>query len=74
MKSAKKQLLLFLVGYLFTQREAGQAPIEKIMPEAREMPLYKLINDPFQNLWEVGNVKEIPKMANFALTEQKVVQ
>jgi len=73
-KSAKKQLLLFLVGYLFTQREAGQAPIEKIMPEAREMPLYKLINDPFQNLWEVGNVKETSKMAKFALTKHKEAQ
>jgi len=73
-KSAKKELLLFLVVYLFTQRETGQAPIEKIMPEAREMPLYKLINDPFQNLWEVKNVKQIPKMAKFALTEQKVAQ
>ena len=34
--SAKRELLLFLVIYVFTQRDrTGQAPIEVIAPEAR---------------------------------------
>jgi transposase-like protein len=46
-RSAKWELLLFIVVYLFTQREKdGMAPIEAIVPEARQMPLYRLINDP----------------------------
>ena len=49
--SAKRELLLFLVVYVFTQHATtGQAPIEVIMPEARSMPLYRLINDPFRAL------------------------
>jgi transposase-like protein len=45
--SAKKNLIFFLVMYLFIrQAESAQAPIEKIIPEAKDMPLYKLVNDP----------------------------
>ena len=56
--SAKRELLLFLVVYVFTQHATtGQAPIEVIMPEARSMPLYRLINDPFRALQERENVK-----------------
>jgi transposase-like protein len=56
--SAKRALLLFLVVYVFTQRgSTGQAPIEVIMPEARRMPLYRLINDPFRTLQERNSVK-----------------
>ena len=44
--SAKRELILFLLMYLFIrQPESGKAPIESIMPEAREMPLYKLKAD-----------------------------
>ena len=48
MLSAKRELLLFLVVYMFTGTPAttGQAPIEVIMPEARRMPVYRLINHP----------------------------
>jgi transposase-like protein len=46
--SAKRELILFLVVYLFTQQEeTGKAPIERIIPEATRMPLYRLLNDPF---------------------------
>jgi len=60
--SAKRELLLFLVVYVFTQHATtGQAPIEVIMPEARSMPLYRLINDPFRALQERADVKpEVP--------------
>ena len=45
--SARRELILFLLMYLFVQQpESGKSPIESIMPEAREMPLHKLINDP----------------------------
>ena len=42
----------------------GQAPIEVIMPEARSMPLYRLINDPFRALQERGDVKREAEMAD----------
>jgi transposase-like protein len=63
--SATRELLLFLVVYLFTQRATdGQAPIEAIVPEARRMPLYRLINDPFRALQERENVKATATMAD----------
>jgi transposase-like protein len=45
-ESAKRQFILFLVFYVFTQNEQGIAPIEKIMPHAKDMPLYRLMNNP----------------------------
>jgi transposase-like protein len=63
---AKRELLLFLVVYVFTQHATtGQAPIEVIMPEARSMPLYRLINDPFRALQEWGDVKREVEMADW---------
>ncbi len=63
--SAKRELLLFLVVYVFTQHAAtGHAPIEVIMPEARRMPLYRLINDPFRALQERASVKATATMAD----------
>ncbi|HSF29891.1 MAG TPA: hypothetical protein VLK82_05390 [Candidatus Tectomicrobia bacterium] len=68
--SAKRELLLFLVVYVFTQHATtGQAPIETIVPEARRMPLYRLINDPFGALQERGHVKPKATMADFLLGE-----
>ena len=59
MVSAKRELILFLLMYLFIrQPDSGKAPIESIMPEAREMPLYKLINDPLGILMDGENVKK----------------
>lgn len=67
--SAKRELILFLVVYLFTQRSTdGRAPIERIIPEASRMPLYRLINDPFRSLRQLGHVKEKANMADFLLT------
>src|SRR5262249_29619443 len=63
--SAKRELLLFLVVYVFTQHATtGQAPIEVILPEARQMPLYRLINDPFQALQEWAYVKREAEMTD----------
>jgi transposase-like protein len=63
--SAKRELLLFLVVYVFTQQATtGQAPIEVIVPEARRMPLYRLINDPFRALQEREAVKSEVTMAD----------
>lgn len=66
--SAKRELILFLVMYVFIrQPESGKAPIESIMPDAREMPLYKLINDPLTTVMGVENVNRNVKMADSGL-------
>jgi hypothetical protein len=72
--SAKRELILFLLMYLFVQQpESGKAPIESIMPEVREMPLYKLINDPLGTVMGVENVKRNVNMADFALLQRAQV-
>jgi len=66
--SAKRELIFFLLMYLFViQPESGKAPIESIMPDARRMPLYKLVNDPFGTVMGIGDVKKNVRMADFAL-------
>ena len=66
--SAKWARLLFIVVSVFTPHATtGQAPLEVIVPEARRMPLYRLINDPFNALQERGHVKETPKVAALLL-------
>ena len=66
--SAKRELILFLVMYVFIrQPESGKAPIESIMPEARKMPLYELINDPLRTVMGVENVNRNVKMADSGL-------
>jgi len=65
--SAKRELVLFLLVYLFVRQENGKAPIESIMPEASDMPLYILINDPIRSILGVENVKKNVKMADFEL-------
>jgi len=68
--SAKRELLLFLVVSVFTQRAStGQAPFEVILPEARRMPFYRMISDPFRALQERVNVKEKPEMADLLLPQ-----
>jgi transposase-like protein len=48
--SAQRQLMLFVVGYVFTvSPETGQAPIEQIMPHAKQMPFYQILNAPFRH-------------------------
>jgi transposase-like protein len=47
--SAKRALMLFVVGYVFTvQPGTGMAPIEQIVPNAKQMPLYQILNAPFR--------------------------
>ena len=63
--STKRELLLFLVIFQLTQHTTdGQAPIEVIVPEARRMPLYRFINDPFKALQGRGNVEGYPQLAD----------
>ena len=50
----------------------GQAPIEVIVPEARSMPLYRLINDPFRALQERGDVKREAEMADLFQSQEAV--
>jgi transposase-like protein len=69
--SAKQELILFLVVYVFTPHATtGLAPIEVILPEARRMPLYRFINDPFRALQERGHVKAKPRMAELLLLKE----
>jgi hypothetical protein len=51
---------------LFTKgAETKKAPIEAILPEARKMPLYQILNDPFTVLFDNDSVK----MADFSIKE-----
>jgi transposase-like protein len=76
--STQRQLLVFLVGYLFVKQGNGRAPIETIVPEASRMPLYRIFNDPFVCLLELSgstgenlnNVKQIRGLAEFLTTEE----
>ena len=66
--SAKRELILFLLMYLFIrQPENGKAPIEAIMPEASRMPLYQLINDPLRTVMGVEDVNRNAEMADSEL-------
>jgi hypothetical protein len=68
--SAKRELILFLVMYVFIrQPDSGKAPIESIMPDAREMPLYKMINDPLGTVVGVENVNKNVKVADSELLQ-----
>jgi transposase-like protein len=53
--SARRELMLFVVVYVFTiQVSTSIAPLERIVPQAKHMPLYKLLNDPFR--YGVANI------------------
>jgi hypothetical protein len=68
--SASMELILFLLMYVFVrQPESGKAPVESIIPEASEMPLYKLINDPLGTVIGIENVKRNVKMADLPLQQ-----
>jgi transposase-like protein len=59
--SAKRELMLFVVVYVFTiQVGTGIAPIERIVPQAKHMPLYKLLNHPFR--YGVANICQAKSM------------
>jgi len=76
--STKRELIVFLVVYVFSKQASGTAPIEAILPDASRMPLYRIFNDPFACLLELSggeadnlkNVKEIRGMAEFLTTEE----
>ncbi len=75
-KSAKREIIFFIVVYLFTiQAESGKAPIETILPDANTMPFYRLLNDPFavemasQPSQYVKNVKLAEEMATESVEE-----
>ncbi len=69
--SATRELLRFVVVYVFPQHAAtGQAPIEVIVPEARRMPLSRVINDPFRALQERAHVTRKPPMADLLRPQQ----
>ncbi|MEW6617788.1 MAG: hypothetical protein AB1422_00295 [bacterium] len=62
--SKKRKLLCFLVMYLFLQQPgSGKAPLEVIMPQVKDMPFYRLVNDPLGCLLGLQNVKRNKKMA-----------
>ena len=57
--------------YLFIkQPETGKAPIEAILPQAKNMPFYQLINNPIMLLMKTNSVKHKSNMADFALKEK----
>jgi len=69
--SAKRELIFFMLMYLFIkQPQTGKAPVEAIMPEAKMMPFYQLVNDPITILMNNYNVNDNAKMADFALKEK----
>jgi hypothetical protein len=71
--SAKRALRLVLVVSVFTPRDStGQAPIEVIVPEARRMPLYRVINDPLGALQERAHVKAPATMADLLRPQEAV--
>ena len=59
LKSAKRELIFFLLMYLFVQQaDSGKAPIESILPRARGMPFYQLVNDPLKVIVGLTDVKQ----------------
>lgn len=69
-ESARDQLCLFLVVYLFTQRaKDGIAPIERIWSQASQTPLYRLLNDPFGVRARLEDVKKMPQMADETVSD-----
>jgi len=65
-KSTKKELIFFLVMYLFIKQTNGKAPIEKIIPNVTKMPFYILVNNPIKAFNSILNVKLSDKMACFS--------
>jgi transposase-like protein len=63
--SAKRELIFFLVMYLFVrQPETGKAPLETILPQAKQMPFYLMVNDPLSAVMGLSvNLKG--RMADF---------
>ena len=59
LKSAKQELIFFLLMYLFVQQaDSGKAPIESILPRARGMLFYQLVNDSLKVILGLAYVKQ----------------
>jgi transposase-like protein len=72
--SAKSQLIIFMVIFLFTcQAKSGKAPIEKIMPEAKRMPFYHLLNDPIRWIPD-KQVKDLSRKADNGHETEKLAE
>jgi transposase-like protein len=64
--SAKRELIFFLVMYLFVQLpHTGKAPIEAIIPTASRMPFYQFVNQPLKTVLGGQNVNKKVTMADF---------
>ena len=62
--------IFFLLMYLFVQQaDSGKAPIESILPRARGMPFYQLVNDPLKVIVGLADVKQKVRMADFEAAE-----
>lgn len=63
-------MIFFLLMYLFVQQaETGKAPIESILPKARGMPFYQVVNDPLKVVVGLADVKQKGRMAEFEAAE-----
>jgi len=68
--SAKRELIFFMLMYLFIkQPSSGKAPVEAIMPKAKTMPFFRLVNDPINLLMDADNVNENFRMADFNIKQ-----
>jgi hypothetical protein len=64
-RSAKRPVRLWLVVSLVPpQATTGPAPLDVSLPEARRMPLSRLLNDPFRALQEQADVTPEVEMAD----------
>lgn len=72
--SAKREIIFFMVVYLFTiQAESGTAPIEKILPATTTMPLYRLLNYPFAGEMPSHPPQHVKPVENMATESVKEV-
>jgi transposase-like protein len=69
-RSAKQELMLFVVVYVFTiQASTGIAPLEHILPQAKQMPLYTLLNNPFR--YGLANMCQVKRASGAKMTTQQ---
>ena len=63
-------MIFFLLMYLFVQQaDSGKASIESILPWARGMPFYQLVNDLLKVIVGLADVKQKVRMADFEAAE-----
>ena len=73
-ESADRHFMLFLIVYVFQKQDNGKAPIEKIIPEASKMPLYQMINYPFEAFkCQPNNISQYISSDCKILTELSIV-